>query len=106
MGRVLAYNDVDKLFRLVLFLFPFYILFAFQNVFDSVFYGLGKIEYMLWESVVTNAIYYGTAFILWRCGAWTPTLTGIALLFGCGIAFDSVVSWLAWRHLKVRISIS
>ena len=29
-------------------------LYAFQNVFDSTFYGLGKANYMLFESVVTN----------------------------------------------------
>ena len=77
----------------------FYVLYAFQNVFDSTFYGLGKTNYMLFESVVTNTLYYGVAFILYITNLWIPTLTGIALLFGIGNAFDSVVSFLVYRYL-------
>ena len=107
MTYILGFADVDKLFELVLILVGFYVLFAAQNVFDSTFYGLGKTNYMLFESVVTNVIYYGIAFILYTTGAWTPTLTGIALLFGIGNAFDSVVSLAVYLHLpkKQRIRI-
>lgn len=66
MQYVLNYGDIDKLFSLVMVLFGFYILYAFQNVFDCTFYGLGKTNLMLFESVVTNSIYYGTAFILYK----------------------------------------
>lgn len=99
MTHVLGFGDVEKFFELVLLLVGFYVLYAFQNVFDSTFYGLGKTNYMLFESVVTNTIYYGIAFVLYATGIWTPTLTGIALLFGIGNAFDSVVSFVAYWHL-------
>ena len=102
MSHVLAFDDVDKLFELVLVLVGFYVLYAVQNVFDSTFYGLGKTEYMLFESVVTNAIYYGIAFLLYKSGVWVPTLTGIALLFGIGNAFDSAVSLVAYLFLLKR----
>lgn len=107
MANVLNFNDVDKLFNLVLILLGFYVLFAFQNVFDSTFYGLGKTNYMLFESVITNSVYYGIAFILYICGVWQPSLTGIALLFGIGNAFDSVVSLIAYTYLlrKKQINI-
>ena len=98
MIHVLGYSDVDKLFELVMVLFFFYVLYAFQNVFDATFYGRGRTDYMLFESVVTNSVYYGAFFVLYLCGIWTPTLTGIALMFGFGNAFDSIVSYLAYRH--------
>lgn len=62
---------------------------------------------MLFESLVTNVVYYGGAFILYVTGAWTPTLIGIALLFGIGNAFDSVVSLGAYIFLlrKKRINL-
>ena len=108
MTNILCFSDVDKLLNLVLLLVGFYVLYAFQNVFDSTFYGVGKTNYMLFESVVTNTIYYGIAFILYITGRWIPTLTGIALLFGIGNAFDSVVSFLVYRYLfkkeKLRVS--
>ena len=107
MTYVLGFDDVDKLFNLVLLLVGFYVLYAVQNVFDATFYGIGKTQYMLFESVVTNSIYYGIAFILYVNGVWVPTLTGIALLFGIGNAFDSIVSLVAYAHLlkKEKINI-
>ena len=99
MTQILGFADVDKLFQLVMILLGFYVLFAFQNIFDATFYGLGKTNYMLFESVVTNTIYYGIAFALYASGIWVPTLTGIALLFGIGNAFDSIVSLGAYVFL-------
>ena len=93
------FSDVDKLFELVLVLLGFYVLYAFQNVFDATFYGLGKTEYMLFESVVTNIIYYGICFVLYITNIFKPTLIGIALMFGIGNAFDSIVSYIAYRYL-------
>ena len=106
MTHVLGFTDVDKLFNLVLLLVGFYVLYAIQNVFDSTFYGLGKTNYMLFESVVTNTIYYGIAFILYATNVWTPTLTGIALLFGIGNAFDSIVSLVAYAFLLKKEEIN
>ena len=107
MTHILGFTDVEKLFSLVLLLIGFYVLYAAQNVFDATFYGLGKTNYMLFESVITNSIYYGFAFVLYITGVWVPTLTGIALLFGIGNAFDSIVSLCAYVFLlrKQRISI-
>jgi Na+-driven multidrug efflux pump len=105
MTHILGFTDVEKLFDLVLLLVGFYVLYAFQNVFDATFYGLGKTQYMLFESVVTNTVYYGIAFVLYKTGIWIPTLTGIALLFGIGNAFDSIVSLVAYRHLLKRSGI-
>ncbi len=96
MQYILGFNDTDKLFSLVMILLGFYVLYAFQNVFDCTFYGRGKTQYMLFESVVTNSLYYGVFFVLYLKGIWTPTLNGIALMFGCGTAFDSLVSWIAY----------
>lgn len=106
MQYVLNFSDVDKLFVLVMVLFGFYVLYAIQNVFDATFYGLGKTNYMLFESIVTNSIYYGIAFILYITGVWQPTLIGIALLFGIGNAFDTIVSLVAYWFLLRRNQIN
>ena len=103
MQYVLNFDDVNKLFHLVMILLGFYVLFAVQNVFDMTFYGRGKTNYMLFESVVTNSIYYGIFFVLYLKGIWVPTLTGIALMFGGGNAFDSIVSGIAYYVFRRRI---
>ena len=106
MQYVLNFNDVDKLFQVVMISFGFYGLFAIQNVFDATFYGLGKTQYMLFESVATNAIYYGILFILYMTGVWQPTLISIVLLFGIGNAFDAVVSLAAYWYLLKKYHIN
>lgn len=106
MKYVLNYNEVEKLFGLVMLLLGFYVLYAIQNIFDATFYGLGKTHYMLFESVVSNTVYYGTAYILYKCGVWVPTLNSIALLFGIGLAFDFVVSLGAYLFLLKKININ
>ena len=106
MTNVLLVEDVDKLYRLVIVLVGFYVLYAFQNIFDATFYGLGKTNYMLFESVATNCLDYGVAFILYYTNVWVPTLTGIALLFGIGMAFDSVVSFVAYIYMLKKYKIN
>ena len=107
MAQILGCADVEKLFSLVTILIGFYVFYAVQNVFDATFYGLGKTNYMLFESVVTNTIYYGVAFILYITNVWIPSLVGIALLFGIGNAFDSIVSLVVYVYLlkKQKINI-
>lgn len=94
MKEILNFNQVDKLFNLSLVLIIFYIFYAVQNIYDSIFYGLGKTNYLLIESILTNGIYYTTAFILYLKGIFIPSLNGIALLFGIGLVFDSIVTYL------------
>lgn len=103
MKYVLNYNDVDKLFNLVLILLGSYIFYAIQNIFDSTFYGLGKTNYMLFESIVTNIIYYGICFILYITNIFKPSLLNIALMFGIGNIFDSIVSGIAYWYLLKKI---
>ena len=102
MKHVLNYSDVNKLYELVMLLLGFYVLYAIQNVCDSTFYGCGRTDYMLLESVVTNSVYYGSFFILYLTGRWVPTLTGIALMFGFGNMFDSIVSGVVYIHFLRR----
>ena len=107
MEYIFNYNDVDKVFNLIMTLLGFYVLYAVQNVFDSTFYGLGKTNYMLFESIVTNIIYYGICFVLYITKIFKPTLVGIALMFGIGNAFDSIVSgvvyWYLLKKNKIKI---
>ncbi|MBE6817842.1 MAG: multidrug transporter [Ruminococcaceae bacterium] len=105
MQYVLNFDDVDKLFHLVMILLGSYVLFAVQNVFDMTFYGRGKTNYMLFESIVTNSVYYGIFFILYLKGIWVPTLTSIALMFGGGNVFDSIVSGIAYYVFRKKQTI-
>lgn len=87
---------------LVLISLPFYVLFMFNTAMDSVLYGRGKTSYLALQSLITNVSVYGTAFVLCFYGLITPSLLGIAVLFGIGIAVDTLVTaWLYFKHIRL-----
>ena len=57
-------------------LFVPYVLFSFNAVMDSFFYGLGRTKYLAFQSAITNGTVYVVAFILCITGAWDPTFEG------------------------------
>lgn len=92
MKHVMQISNYQDVFYIVLISVSFYVLFAFNNVIDSIFYGLGKTSYMLFQSLVINTVFYGTAFVLYQNGVFEPSLTLIALMFATGTALDSILT--------------
>jgi len=99
--KILNVEESGDILDLVFILLPFYVLYVYNTLADSVFYGKGKTELLALQSIITNVTVYGTAFVLFQQDIFDPTLTGIALLFGTGIFVDSVVTYyLYFRYLK------
>ncbi|MYC31549.1 MAG: hypothetical protein F4X64_00030 [Chloroflexi bacterium] len=73
-------------------LFVPYVLFSFNTVIDSVFYGLGKTQYMAYQSVLTNGTVYLVAFLLYTSGVWQPTFESVMGLFALGILVDTFLT--------------
>ena len=96
---VLNSDAYETIFYVVLVQSGFYIAYIFNCICDGTIYGRGKTHYMLWESIFTNGIYYVTMFILWKTGVWVPTLTGIALMFGIGMAIDLIPTFGCYLYL-------
>ena len=78
--------------------FP-YVLFSFNTVTDSVFYGIGKTRYMALQSAVTNGTVYLGAFALYASGMWEPTFEGVMWLFFWGIVVDTGLTLLFLRRV-------
>lgn len=79
-----------------------YLTFLFNGcIFDSTFYGLGKTNYMIIQSLCIDSFYYRIMFILYLTGVFIPTLLGIALMFGVGITLDFIPTMFLYiRMLK------
>ena len=73
-------------------LFVPYVMFAFNAVADSVFYGVGKTKYMAYQAFLTNGTVYLVAFLLYVSGAWNVTFESVMLLFSLGILVDSILT--------------
>jgi Na+-driven multidrug efflux pump len=93
MRDVLNLDNYSEVYFIVLISVGFYVLFAFNNVIDSIFYGIGKTNYMLFQSLAVNTLFYGTMFVLYIVGVYEPTLVKIALMFAIGTAIDSVLTF-------------
>ncbi|AHC14115.1 MATE family Na+-driven efflux transporter [Salinispira pacifica] len=103
ISRIMNVAAVDVIVRLSLISLGFYVVFAYNNVMDSVFYGAGRTDLMLYQSLIVNIVFYGSAFILYRRGVFTPDLTAIAIMFGLGIFLDSVITYFMYRRfVQVR----
>ena len=73
-------------------LFVPYVLFSFNTVMDSVFYGLGQTRYLAYQAILTNGTVYLFAFFLYAIGVWEPTFEGVMTLFALGILVDSFLT--------------
>ena len=73
-------------------LFVPYVLFSFNTVTDSFFYGLGQTKYLAYQAFLTNGTVYLAAFLLYVAGAWDVTFEGVMVLFSLGILVDSFLT--------------
>ena len=76
----------------VILLLP-YALLAINLIGDSAFIGLGKTRYLAYQSITTNLLVYGSAYILYLTDCWIPDFDSILLLFSIGILVDSALTW-------------
>lgn len=81
-------------FAVVIKLVPLYIAYAGCIIIDNIFVDLGKTYCNAANSLITNIIYYGTFYILYRTGTVTFTMNMIILMFGFGMVVHYVISIL------------
>ncbi len=105
--NVMNVENYAGVYQVILVSLIFYIAFAFNNVIDSIFYGIGKTNYMLFQSIVVNTLFYGTLFVLYSLGVYKPTLMLIAVMFAVGLAIDSLLTYAMfyWVLRQRKISI-
>lgn len=95
-------KDSDIVFHIAIISIGFYILFAYNNIIDSIFYGLGRTELLLTQSIAINTLFYGTLFVLFKQNKFIPTLENITLVFGTSIGLDSILTFSLFWYLKKK----
>ncbi len=78
----------------ITFLLGPYMLLAMNLLVDTLFIGLGRTQYLAYQSILTNLGVYGIAYLLYQGGYWAPSFSNILILFGVGILGDSVLTVL------------
>jgi Na+-driven multidrug efflux pump len=100
VGKVMNVSDYSAVVGVAVISVTFYIIFAFNNVVDSIFYGLGRTDLMLYQSLIVNSVFYGGMFIAYKVGIFVPSLNGIAIMFGTGMAIDSLITFVMFVVLR------
>lgn len=98
LANVMNVQDIKTVMYIVGVQTVFYFVFMFNNsILDATLYGLGKTNYMFIQSLWVNVGYYGTMFILYKVGVFTPTLLNICLMFGFGILIDLIPTVILYK---------
>jgi len=97
---VMNVHDYQAVVDIVLLLLVYYMIFALNNIMDSIFYGLGRTDLMLYQSLIVNTFFYGCMFLAYRYGLFVPSLRAIALMFGIGMAIDSIITFAMFQVLR------
>ena len=100
---VMGVSNASEVTHLVMVMIGFYAVFAFNNVIDSYFYGIGRTDLMLYQSLIVNTLFYGAAFISYQQGLFMPSLNKIAIMFGLGITLDAAITWFLYRMVRKQM---
>jgi Na+-driven multidrug efflux pump len=99
VSNAMGSSEAESVVELAVLMLVFYIVFSFNHLLDNYFYGVGRTDLMLYQSLFVSIVYYGAAFTSYQLGYFTPDLQSIAILFGGGIIIDSLVTvWQFSRH--------
>ena len=87
-------ENYKRIFEIVIIGFGFYIPYAFQQIPDNIFVGLGKTKYNFINTCIINFVYYGIWYILYTTASVTLTMNTIIMMFGFGMVASYMVSIL------------
>jgi Na+-driven multidrug efflux pump len=102
---VMNVSDFETVYYITLIQTAFYITFIYNNICDSTFYGLGRTDYMLYQSLIVNVFYYGCTFVLYVKGVFIPSLFSISMLFGFGMVLDLIPTLVLYFLMLKKMSI-
>lgn len=102
IADVMGIENPESITSLVWLMVGFYVIFSLNNVIDSYFYGIGRTDLMLYQSLIVNTLFYGCAFVLYQIGIFVPTLERIAIMFGLGITADALITWVLYLALRSK----
>lgn len=102
--KVMNYKDYNSVSYIALIQTGFYLLFMYNNIMDSTFYGSGKTFYILLQSIIVNIVYYSIAFVLFNYGVVEYSLLNLCLMFGIGMTIDIIPTSIQYYFFNKKIN--
>lgn len=85
------YNS-DTIKSILFILVPFYIFYGIFQIFDSIFIGYGKTQYIFIISVIINLVYYPLVYIFAFIKSIKLDIVFICHMFGMGMLLHMIIS--------------
>lgn len=89
-GTIEGLDNPERIFEIVVKNLGFYIAYAFSQIPDAIFVGMGKTKYNAINSLFCNIVYYGIWFILYKNEVVVMNMDMIIIMFGVG----NIVHWV------------
>lgn len=102
IGNVMMVSNTQTVYKIVVYLVPYYIFYMCSQVIDNYFLGTGNSKYIAINSLIVNGVYYGVMFILYDAKIITPNIDFVICMFGFGMVIHFIVSAIEYRIFVSR----
>lgn len=100
---IIKANEVDIILNIIYKSLPFYICYVFCVLIQSILISVGKTNYIFYECLIVNFIYYGVAYILVTKGIFLVSMDFIILLFGFGLIVSLIIDIYLYQYSKKHL---
>lgn len=100
--KVMNVSSYQSVVKVTMISIVFYIIFAYNNIVDSIFYGRGRTDLLLYQSLLVNIFFYGGMYIVYKAGLVVFSLERIAIIFGVGMSLDSMITFVMYWVLNKK----
>lgn len=82
---------------------PFYVAYAFSVIIQSVLIAVGRTDYIFYECLFVNFVYYGIVYGLYLAGVFTTSMDFIIVMFGAGLVVCLAIDAILYLYSKKKI---
>ncbi len=79
---------------------PFYVAYAYSVILQSVLISVGRTDYIFFECLLVNFVYYGVVYGLFLAGAFEASMDFAILMFGFGLVVCLAIDVILYLHSK------
>lgn len=98
--HVLGAEHARQIAQMAMWMIGCYALFAWNSVLDQYFYGIGRIDLILHQTIIVNTLFYGAVYILHIMNLIALNLQNILLIFGLSLILDSCLTFMQYARLR------
>jgi hypothetical protein len=102
-GDIIGMEDPSAVLDILYKSVPFYVAYTLSVILQAVLISVGRTDYIFYECLFVNFVYYGIVYGLFLEGVFTASMDFIILMFGIGLVVCLVIDMMLYTHSKKKI---